>query len=159
MAKNISTVVKIFALMGVLLLCINLFIEIAPKVDNNFTQEENNYLLFLSNNFNGKLSIDRDNTQVSSIFSNTYSLFNTQDLFSGGILSDLSGALLVLFDTISFMGGVIITILIIPGLIINMLLYNFIFNNSVLSVSVIIIADLLFYFMLFKIYVEAIGLR
>ena len=159
MAKNIGTVIKIFALMGVLLLCINLFIEFAPNVDNNFTQDEYEYLQFLSGQFNGQFSVSEDDETISSIFSNAASLFNKQDLFSGGILENLSGALLVLFDTISFMGSVIVTILVIPGLIVSTLLYNFVFNNSVLSISLIVLVNLLFYFMLFRIYVGAIGLR
>ena len=148
MAKTISTIIKIFALMSALLVCMNLFVAFIPEFDPDVTIEEQEYLLYINNKFNGNFDPD---LQGQNILESAESFIGNEGLFTTRITDSFLGVLLVIVDATVFLISVITNILIIPGIIIEILLYGFIFNNVYLSSSIILIVNVLFYFMMFNI--------
>lgn len=148
MAKTISTIIKIFALMSALLVCMNLFVAFIPEFDPEVTVEEQEYLLYINNKFNGNFDPDLES---QNILQSAESFIGNEGLFTTRITDSFLGVLLVIADATVFLISVITNILIIPGIIIEILLYGFIFNNVYLSSSIILIVNVLFYFMMFNI--------
>lgn len=148
MAKNISTIVKIFALMSALLVCMNLFVAFIPQLDPEITIEELQYLEYINNKFNGNFDPDLNS---ANIIDSATAFIGNEGLFTTRITDSFLGVLLVIIDATIFISQLILNILIIPGIIIEILLFGFIFSNVYLSTSIILIVNVLFYFMMFNI--------
>jgi hypothetical protein len=143
MALTIKSVFKIFLLFLVFQIGINIFVETMPLIDDNISEKNQDYLNFLTLKVNAKFDSTNDLTAEETAVSlrqNFISDLNTFNYFSGNVLAQFFGALIVIGLIIKFIIFLVINLLLTPGIIISILLYNFIFSSSYIFILEIIVS-------------------
>lgn len=151
MAKNITTIIKLYLLFFSFVIGGNLFIELMPELVPSMSQENTEYINFITTKLNGEFDPEGEGESLLTNFQNS---LTTTNLFTGGLAEQFLGVLIVIGQVILFIVSLAVSLLFIPTTIIEILLYNFIASTTALFL-VGLVVNIFFYMQIFYIVFRA----
>lgn len=151
MAKNITTIVKLYLLFFAFVIGANIFVETMPSLVPSMSAENTEYINFLTNKVNGEFN---PNEEGESLLTNFQNSLTTTNLFTGGLAEQFLGVLIVIGQLILFIVSLAVSILFVPTTIMEILLYNFIASSTSLFL-VGLLVNIFFYMQIFYIVFRA----
>lgn len=151
MAKNITTIIKIYLLFFTFVIGGNVFIELMPSLVPSMSQENTEYISFITTKLNGEFD---PSGEGETLLTNFQSSLTTTNLFTGGLAQQFLGVLIVVGQLILFIVNLAVSLLFVPTTIIEILLYNFIASTTSLFL-VGLVVNIFFYMQLFYIIFRA----
>lgn len=147
MAKNINTIIKLFLLFLTFQVSLNFIIEVIPDNVPTFSDENQQYLDFITTKVNGQFDAD---SQGNSLLTNFKNSMSTENLFNSGVAEAFWGVLVVIGTMIVFVIQLAVNILFTPQVVIEILLYDFVASSSLLF-GMALVVNVFFYMTLFYI--------
>lgn len=156
MALSVKTILKIYLLFFIFNICSNIFIEVMPTITPTYSQDNQDYITFITPLVNGDISSSlgfNAETEGETLLTRFKEGIEITDLFNEGIINAFLGVLKVIGQVFLFVFQLAVSILFIPSATIQILLYNFIFSNSSLFLLGLL-ANVSFYMMLWYIIIK-----
>lgn len=156
MAYNVKTILKLFIIFFLFQLTLNGIIEIYEVVNTSPSNDDTQYISFLSSQTNPSNYWKNENdASTTSLKQDLLTGLDSAGVYDDNTLNTFLGIYKITVVALEFIITLILAILTVPSVIVNILMFNFIGSSSLLLASVILV-DIGFYtFLWYAIFKES----